>query len=124
MRPGTYCDSAHQLLIEKYRLKLKKLGKTTRPARYQFSSVPKSCPSLCDPMDCSNTVINSWSLLKLMPIELVMPSNHLILCHSLLLLPSIFPASESFQMSQLFASGGQSIGVSASASVLPMNIQD
>ena len=56
--------------------------------------------------------------------ESVMPSNHLILCHPLLLLPSIFPASGSFQMSQLFTSGGQSIGVSASTSVLSMNTQD
>ena len=54
----------------------------------------------------------------------VMPSNHLILCFPLLLLPSIFPSIRSFPMSQFFASGGQSIGVSASASVLPMNIQD
>ena len=45
-------------------------------------------------------------------------------CCPLLLLPSIFPSIGSFQMSQLFTSGGQSIGVSASASVLPMNIQD
>ena len=59
-----------------------------------------------------------------MSIELVMPSNHLILCRPLLLLPSIFPASGSFQMSQFFTLGGQSIGVSASTSVLPMNIQD
>ena len=58
-----------------------------------------------------------------MPIESVMRSNHLILCHLLLLLPSIFPASGSFPMSQFFASGGQSIGASASASVLPMYIQ-
>ena len=65
----------------------------------------------------------SWSLLKFMSIESVMPSNHLILCHPLLLLPSIFPSIRSFPMSQFFASGGQSIGVSASASVLPMNIQ-
>ena len=47
-----------------------------------------------------------------MSIESVMPSNHLILCHSLLLLPSIFPSLGAFQMSQLFASGGQSIGFS------------
>ena len=59
-----------------------------------------------------------------MSIESVMPSNHLILCHLLLLLPSIFPASQSFPMSQFFAGAGQSIGASASASVLPMNIQD
>ena len=72
----------------------------------------------------SLSIINSQSLLKLMYIQLVMPSNHLILCHPLLLLPSIFLASGSFLMSQFFTSGGQSIGVSASASVLPMNIQD
>ena len=66
----------------------------------------------------------SRSLLKLMSIKSVMPPNHLILCCPLLLLPSIFLRTGSFQMSQFFASGGQSIGVSASASVLPMNIQD
>jgi len=69
-------------------------------------------------------ITNSQSLLNLMSIESVMPSNHLILCRPLLLLPSIFPGSGSFQMSQFFASGGQSIGVSASASVLPMKVQD
>ena len=51
-------------------------------------------------------------------------SNHLILCHPLLFLPSIFPTSGSFPVSHFFASGGQRIGVSASASVLLMNIQD
>ena len=69
-------------------------------------------------------ITNSWSLLKLMSTVLVRPSNHLILCHPLLLPPSIFPASVSFPMSQFFTSGGQTIGVSASASVLPINIQD
>ena len=58
-----------------------------------------------------------------MSIESVMPFNHLILCHPLLLLPSIFPASGSFPMSWLFTSGGQGIEALASASVLPMNIQ-
>ena len=66
----------------------------------------------------------SWSLHKLISIESVIPSNHLILCHPLLLCPQSFSASGSFLMSQLFPSGGQSIGASASASVLPMNIQD
>ena len=66
---------------------------------------------------------NSWSLSKLTSMEPVMPSNHLILCHPLLP-PSIFPASGSFPVSLFFTSGGQSIGVSASASVLPVNIQD
>ena len=53
-----------------------------------------------------------------------MPSNPLILCRPLLLLPSNFPASGSFQMIQLFPLGGQSIGASASPSVLPMSIQN
>ena len=64
----------------------------------------------------------SQRLFELMSTESVMPSNHLILCHPLLL-PSIFPASGSFPMSQLFASGGQSIGASASESVAQMKIQ-
>ena len=63
-------------------------------------------------------------LLKLMSIESVMPSNHLILCRPLLLRLQSFPASGSFQMSQFFSSGGLGIGASASASVLPMNIKD
>ena len=62
----------------------------------------------------------SQSLFKLMSTELVMPSNHLILCHPILLLPSIFPSSGSFPLSWLFSSGGQSIEVSVSASVLPI----
>ena len=72
----------------------------------------------------SLSITNSWSLLKLMSIESMMPSNHLILCRPLLLLLQSFPAWGSFLMSQFFASGGQSFGVSASTSVLPMNIQD
>ena len=65
----------------------------------------------------------SQSLLKLMSIESVMSSNHLILCCPFSSCPQSFPASRSFPVSQLFTSGGQSIGVSASASVLPMNVQ-
>ena len=65
----------------------------------------------------------SWSLLKLRSTELVMRSNHLSFCWPLLLLPSVFPSIKVFLMSQLFALGDQSIGASASASVLPMNIQ-
>ena len=70
------------------------------------------------------SITNSWSLLKLTSMESVMPSNHLILCRPLLLPPSIFPSIRVFPMSQFFTSGGQSIRVSASTSVLPMNIQD
>ena len=95
----------------------------------QFSSVAQSCPTLCDPMDQTMPGLPVHHRL------LEFTQNHvhcvgdaiqpvLILCHPLLFLPSIFPASGSFQMSQLFASGGQSIGVSASTSVLPVNTQD
>ena len=71
------------------------------------------------------SITNSWSPPKPMSIESMMPSNHLILCPPLLLLPSIFPSIRNFfPMSQFFASSGQSIGVSASASVFPMRIQD
>ena len=69
----------------------------------------------------------SWSLLKLVSIEWMIPSNRLNYFYPLLLLPHLshFPASGSFPVSQLFTSGGQSIGVlaSESVSVLPMNIQ-
>ena len=71
----------------------------------------------------SLSITNSRGLLKLTSIEAVMPSNHLILCHPLLLPLSIFPSIRVFS-SEFFASDGQSIGVSASASVLPKNIQD
>ena len=73
----------------------------------------------------SLSITNSLSLPKLMCIESVMLSKHLILCHPLLLPPSqSYPASGSFPMSQFFVSGGQSIGVSPSTSVLPVNTQD
>ena len=66
----------------------------------QFSSVTQSCPNICNPMDCSTPGLPvhhySWSLLKLMSIESVMPSNHLILSRPLLLLPSIFPSIRVF----------------------------
>ena len=72
----------------------------------------------------SLSITNSQSPPKSMSVELMMPSNHLILCHPLLLLPQSFPGAGSFPMSQLFASGAQSIGVSASTSVPPMNTQN
>ena len=71
------------------------------------------------------SITNSQSLLKPMSIESVMPSNHLILCCPLLLLPLIFPSLRVFSNEyQLFESGGKSTGVSASTSVFPMNTQD
>ena len=65
----------------------------------------------------------SWSLLKLMSIESVMPSNHLFFCCLFSFYLQFFPASVSFPMSQLFTSGDQNVGTSPSASVLPMNTQ-
>ena len=66
----------------------------------QFSSVTQSCPTLCNPMNHNMpghlSITNSQSLLKFMSIELVMPSNHIIFCHPLLLLPSIFPSIRVF----------------------------
>ena len=61
-------------------------------------SATKSCPTLCDPVNCSTcqSFTISQSLLKLMSVESVMPSNHLILCRPLLLLPSIFPSTRVF----------------------------
>ena len=94
----------------------------------QFSSVAQSCPTLCDPIDCSMpgppVHHNSQSLLKRMSIASVMPSNYLILFHPLLLLPSIFPSIRVFSNQSVLHIRWPSIGVSASASVLPVNIQD
>ena len=96
---------------------------------FQFSSVQwLSCVWLFETpwiaaCQASLSITNSQSSPKLMSIELVMPYSHFILCRPLLLLPPTLPGSESFPMSKLFAWGGQSIGVSAFASVLPMNTQ-
>ena len=73
----------------------------------------------------SLSITNSQSSLRFTSIESVMPSSHLILCRPLLLLPPIPPSiTQSFPVSQLFAWGGQSTGVSALASFLPKNTQD
>ena len=65
-----------------------------------FRSVSQSCPALCNPMNCSTQASLSFTIfqssLKLMSIELLMPSNYLILCHPLLLLLSIFPSIRVF----------------------------
>ena len=94
----------------------------------QFSSVAQSCPTFWDPMDCSTPGLPvHHQLLEFIQTHVhwvgdaIQPS-HSLWSRSSRLQP--FPASGSFQMSHLFASGGQRIGVSASASVLPMNTQD
>ena len=66
----------------------------------------------------------SWSLLRFISIESMMPSNHLIFCCSLLLLPSIFPSIRVFSNESFLCVRWPSIGVSALASVLLMNIQN
>ena len=86
-----------------------------------------SCLNLCNPMDCSTPGFAILHyLLEFAQTHVhwpVMPSNHLILCCPLLLLPSIFPSIRVFSNESALLISGQSIGVSASASVLPMNIQ-
>ena len=94
----------------------------------QFSSVSQSCSTLCDPMDCSMPGFHVQHQPRACSDSC--PSSqwcHATISSSVVPFSSClqsFPASGSFQMSQFFVSGGQSIGVSASASVLPMNIQD
>ena len=89
------------------------------------SVMPSKHLILCRPFSSHlQSFTSSQSLLKLMSIESVMPSNHLILCRPFSTRLQSFPESGSFPMSQLFTSGGQTSGVSASASVLPMNAQD
>ena len=94
-----------------------------------FSSVAQSCPTLCDPMDCN---MPGFPVHHQLP-ELAQIHIHQVgWCHPTISSSVVpfssclqsFPASGSFPVSQFFASGGQSIAASASASVLPMNIQD
>ena len=74
--------------------------KVSNMLQRKFSSVTQLCPSLCDPTDCSTAGFpvhhQTRNLLKLMSIELVMPSNHLILCRPLLLSLLIFPSIRVF----------------------------
>ena len=94
-----------------------------------FSSVAQLCPILCDPMDCSTPGLPvHHQLLELAQTHVHQVSDVIQPLHPLLS-PSppafnLFPALGSAPMSQFFASGGQNIGVSASTSVLPVNIQD
>ena len=93
----------------------------------QFSSVAQLCPTLCNSMDCSTPglPVHHWSLLKFMSIESVMPSNQLIFCHPLLLLPSIFPSIRvPSNESVLRIRWPQVLEFQLKPSVLPMNTQD
>ena len=78
---------------------IKSWGSWTPLKSFQFSSVAQSCPALCEPMNCSTPglpVRHQHPWWRLMSIESVMPSNHLILCRPLLLPPSIFPSIRVF----------------------------
>ena len=96
-------------------------------ATVQFNSVSKSCPIICNPLNCS---MPGYPVLH-HPLEFAQTHIHWVgdaiqpshLCHPLLL-PQSFPASGSFPMSQLFTSRGQSIGASATGSIVPINILD
>ena len=95
----------------------------------QFSSVAQSCPTLCDPMNCSTLgLLVHHQLPDSAPTHVhwvgdaIQPSYPLSFPFSSC--PQSLPASESFPMTWFFTSGGQNIGVSATVSVLPMNIQD
>ena len=96
--------------------------------QFQFSSVSQLCPTLCDPMDtacqASLSISNLQSLLKLMSIKSVMPSNHLILCYPLLLLPSIFPHIRVFSNESTLCMRWPKYWSFSFSSVLPMNLQD
>ena len=127
---GVHCLCLH--LLHKYRANRR--NNTNHPnygSRCSFlvaiqplSPVQLSATPWTAARQASLSITNSWSLLKLMSVESVMPSNHLTLCHPFSSCPQSFPASGSFPATQFFASGGQRFGVSASASVLPMNIRD
>ena len=88
----------------------------------QFSSVTQLCPTLCDPMDCSTPGLPVHHQLQGLPQTHVPTISSSVVPFASGL--QIFPALGYFPMSQFFTSGGQSIGVSASASVLPLNIKD
>ena len=94
----------------------------------QFSSVTQSCLTFATPWiaarQASLSITNSWSSPKLMSIESVMPSSHLILCRPLLLLPPIPPSIRVLSNESTVLMRWPGIGVSASASVPPMNTQD
>ena len=95
----------------------------------QFSWVTQSCPTLCDPTDCSIPglpVHHQFLKLAQTHVDRVGDAIQTISSSVIIYLSRLqsFPASGSFQMSSFFTSGGQSIGVSASASVLTMNTQD
>ena len=123
-------DFTLNLIEVRPRIKKKKILAIPKFCHFHFSSVTHAqlCPSLSTPWtaacQASLSITNSQSLLKLMSIESVMPSSHLILCHPLLLPSSIFPNIRIFSNESVLHSRWPNIGVSISTSVLPENTQD
>ena len=127
-------QAAHTVQCEKTKQPTQKVGRqpkqTILQRRHQVSSVQllSSVRHFATPRtaagQASLSITNSQSWLKLMPIDSVMPSNHLILCHPLLLLPSVFPNIGVFLKESVLCVRCPKCWSSTSASVLPMNIQD
>ena len=114
-------------MLSKSLIQFSLMGGAVFPPCY-FSSVAQSCLTLCNPMDCSTpcslSITNSQSYSNSCPLSWWC---HPTISSSVLPFSSClqsFPATGSFQMSQFFTAGGQSIGISGSASLLPMNIQN
>ena len=133
---ATFCPALLEIFIEIYFILyftaqiIPELAIRSSFGSAQFSSVQLlSCvwlfatpwTAVCQ---ASLSITNSQSLPKLTSIQSVMPSNHLVLCHPLLLLPSIFPSIRVFSSESVLQIRWPKFGVSASASVLPMNTQD
>ena len=97
-------------------------SKVSQPSVESLSHIQLFATPWTAACQVSLSITNSWSLCKLMSTELMMPSNHLI-CHSLLLLPSIFPSIRIFSNESVLHIRWLSTGVSAPALVLPVNIQ-
>ena len=120
LAPISYLDSHFVIL---YNMKSELFHKDSFSSVQLFSHVQLFATPWTAARQDSLSFTNSWSLLKVMSMESVMPSNHFILCRPLLLPPSVFASIRVF--SSLFVtSGDQSIGVSASALIIPKNLQD
>ena len=125
MSPGyKFIDSLCLYIILKYQNKhyLSTSRVLKNLPQFSHTVMSDSTTPWTEACQASLSITNSWSLLRFKSIELVMPSNFLIFCCPFCL--QSFPASGSFTMSPFFTSGGKSIRVSPSASVLPINIQD
>ena len=124
-------DKSKKFPRNSFQKREKRIDKKVQKIQYLtvcYCSVTKLCPMLCDPMDWSTSSFPVLHYLpwfaQLMSLGSMMPSNHLILCWPLLLLPSIFPSIKVFSNEWALFIRWPSIGAPAPASTLPFNIQD